>query len=327
MVYLSAIDLSGDAGLIAIYLLTLNILFGLLLSTKYNPVKNWPYRRIDTVKIHNWTGYLALSVALLHPTLLLASTTAGFKLLDVIVPLWSPIQPFENTLGALALYTVAFTVVTSYFRFELGRKLWKSLHYGAYAAAVLFFVHGLLTDPELENNPFDPFDAEKVSIELCLLVVVAATVWRLRYALDLRKQVRFTVWDFDLALFPEAGPGGQAVGVLDGYLFNKTRSPVNLHSVSMAVRQNGVQQVRGPLRDSASDGYLEALRVPPRRGVNVSLYALFNGEEAQKLLDLTGLRRADFVGHFPDGKVFRTKLAGLKAFTNGHKRLNALTKR
>jgi hypothetical protein len=60
--------------------------------------------------------------------------------------------------------------------------------------------------------------------------------------------------------------------------------------------------------------------------MNVSLYALFNGEEVEKILDLTGLKRAEFIGHFPDGKVLRKKLAGLKALTNSRKRFKALRK-
>ena len=43
-------------------LLTLNILLGLLLSTRYNPQKQWPNRKIKIFKIHNWTGYTALAV-------------------------------------------------------------------------------------------------------------------------------------------------------------------------------------------------------------------------------------------------------------------------
>ena len=35
---MSAVDLSSYAGLAAMFLLTFNILLGLLLSTKYNPV-------------------------------------------------------------------------------------------------------------------------------------------------------------------------------------------------------------------------------------------------------------------------------------------------
>src|SRR6476659_3710189 len=110
------IELSNYAGLGAIGLLTLNILIGLLLSTKYNPVRRWPHRRVNTVKIHNWTGYAALSVALLHPTLILFSSTERFRIIDLVYPLHAPKQAVVNTFGAAALYLLIFTVVTSYFR-------------------------------------------------------------------------------------------------------------------------------------------------------------------------------------------------------------------
>ena len=177
---MTAIDLSSYCGLVAMSLLTVNILLGLLLSTNYNPVLQWPHRRIKIFKIHNWTAYIALSIALLHPIVLLASSTARFHLMDVFVPLWSPGQRLYNVLGALALYTVAFVVVTSYFRPQLGNRIWKKLHYAAYGAAAIFFTHGILTDPELKNQAIDPFDGEKVFIELCALLVIAGTIWRAR---------------------------------------------------------------------------------------------------------------------------------------------------
>lgn len=179
---MDAIDLSGYAGLIAIVLLTGNILLGLLISVRYNPKKRFPHKHINIFKIHNWTGYIALSVALLHPTLLLFSTTADFRILDLVFPVWSPSQPFENTLGAIALYTIAFVVVTSYYRVQIGRRLWKRLHYFAYAAATLFFIHGLLTDPRLKNSPFNPLDAEKILVEFCLALVLMGITLRVRYA-------------------------------------------------------------------------------------------------------------------------------------------------
>jgi len=48
---MSAIDLSSYFGLAAMTLLTLNILLGLVMSMKYNPVRNWPHRRINTFKL------------------------------------------------------------------------------------------------------------------------------------------------------------------------------------------------------------------------------------------------------------------------------------
>ncbi|MGI8545738.1 MAG: ferric reductase-like transmembrane domain-containing protein [Gemmatimonadaceae bacterium] len=181
---MTAIDASSYFGLAAISLLTLNILLGLLLSTKYNPVRRWPHRRINTLKLHNWTGYAALAVALVHPVLILFSSTAHFHVIDIVFPLKAPKQPYINTLGALALYVLIMTVVTSYFRFEIGRKLWKPLHFATYALFVLYAVHALLTDPNLKDAPFDPFDAEKVFVELCILLVVVGIGFRIRWQLQ-----------------------------------------------------------------------------------------------------------------------------------------------
>jgi predicted ferric reductase len=178
---MSATDLVSYAGLVAVGLLTLNVLIGLLMAVKYNPVRNWPHRRVNTFKIHNWTGYVALSVCVLHALLLLAVAKPVFTLVDVVLPVRSPLQPLENTLGAVALYAVAFVVVTSYFRLPLGRRLWKRLHYTAYGAALLFFVHGILTEPNLKGQPVDYLDGEKVYIELCMLAVLACAAWRVVY--------------------------------------------------------------------------------------------------------------------------------------------------
>jgi len=42
---LSAIELSSDIGLVAVFVLTANILLGLLLSVRYNPWTHWPHRK------------------------------------------------------------------------------------------------------------------------------------------------------------------------------------------------------------------------------------------------------------------------------------------
>jgi predicted ferric reductase len=180
---MTAIDLSNYAGLAAMTLLTLNILIGLVMSVKYNPVRDWPHHRINTFKIHNWTAYIALSIALLHPVLILFSSTAKFRLIDLFYPVNAPRQPWINVLGALALYSLIFVVVTSYFRLELGRKKWKTLHFTAYATALLLFVHGILTDPNLKDAPIDFLDGEKVYVELCALIVLIAAAMRIRWQL------------------------------------------------------------------------------------------------------------------------------------------------
>ena len=178
----TAIDVSSVVGLVAVGIFTAQILLGLLLSVGYNPIRQWPRLRFAKLfTFHNWLAYIGLSVAFVHPMILLASSTAGFRLFDIAVPIWSPTQPFPNTLGAIAFYLVTFVVVTSYFRTAFGRHRWKLLHYTSYAAALVFYVHGIAADPLLKNRPPDYIDAEKVYVEGCALAVVAATIWRFRY--------------------------------------------------------------------------------------------------------------------------------------------------
>jgi len=182
----SAIDISSVVGLTALGMFTAQILMGLLLSVGYNPIRHWPRQRwIKLFTLHNWLGYIGLATAATHALILLTAPSKSggqlFSLFDVLVPIWSPVQPFENTLGAAAFYLVSFVVLTSYFRRVFGHRQWKLLHYTAYAAAAVFFVHGVLADPLLQNRPVDWIDAEKVYVEGCALLVMAASIWRFNY--------------------------------------------------------------------------------------------------------------------------------------------------
>ena len=172
------IDLTAYAGLLAIGLLTLNLLLGLLLSTRYNPVASWPHQRLPLYDVHNWTGYVALAVVLVHPVLLLFSATAKFGWLDIVLPLWAPEQPIINTIGAFAAYALIFVVVTSYFRNRIGIRTWKVMHYTAYAVTVAFLAHSILTNPNLNDEPIDYLDGGKLFVEACTLIIVVAITWR-----------------------------------------------------------------------------------------------------------------------------------------------------
>jgi len=150
---------------VAVGFATLNVIIGSLIAMRYSPWRYWPHHRFNIFRIHTWTGYLLLVVCVLHPTTLLFSSTARFRLLDILYPVHSPSQPLENTIGATGLYCVAIVVITSYFRLRLGRRVWKAFHFVVYAAALALFWHGIFTDPNLKNSPVDPFDSEKVFIE------------------------------------------------------------------------------------------------------------------------------------------------------------------
>jgi predicted ferric reductase len=178
---MTPLDVSSDAALVAAVLLTVNILLGLLLSARYNTVVSWPHKRLPIFDIHNWTAYLALVLIGMHGVGLLFASEAKFRIVDLLWPIHSPKQTLYNCLGAATLYCLAVVVFTSYFRSKLGSRTWKKLHYTSYAAAALLFAHGIMTDPDLKNRPPDLLDGEKVLVEVCALIVIAATIWRIRY--------------------------------------------------------------------------------------------------------------------------------------------------
>ena len=138
--------------------------------------------RSNYFRLHNFSGYAALSLAVLHPIILLFDKTAKFRLLDLLYPVHSPSQPLDNTIGAVALYVVAIVVATSYLRIRLGRHLWKSFHFAVYAAAAALLWHSLFTDPALKNSPVDWLDGGKLFVEGCLVVILVLAALRYRHA-------------------------------------------------------------------------------------------------------------------------------------------------
>jgi methionine sulfoxide reductase heme-binding subunit len=181
---MTILDLSADVGLLAVVLATANICVGLLIAVRYSPWRLWPHRKINIFAIHKWTACLLLSSILIHPIILLFSRSARWRLIDIALPAWSPVQPVENTLGAGGLYLIVVVLLTSYFRLGLGRRRWKLFHYLVYAAAVCVFLHGVLADPQLKGLAIDPLDGEKVLVESCLLIVALSTAWAWRYRLN-----------------------------------------------------------------------------------------------------------------------------------------------
>lgn len=175
------LELTSYLGLASVYVLGVNVLFGLLMGIRYNPWRRWPHRRISLLELHNWTAYVGLALAAAHPIPLLFVDKPAFRFVDLVYPLHSPQQPVINTLGALALYLLAFTVITSIYRARIGRQRWKVLHYLTYVLALLFVIHGAWTDQHLNNSPVDLLDAEKAGILALGLVILLATLGRFRW--------------------------------------------------------------------------------------------------------------------------------------------------
>ncbi len=179
---ITLLDLVAYLGLAAVGAFTLNLFLGVLMAFRYSPVRRWPHRHFNYYALHKFCGYSALILAVAHALPLLLVRNPRFRLIDLVYPVHSPQQPLENTIGAGALYLLAFVVVTSYSRIQLGRRLWKAFHFSVYVLAVAVFWHALFTDPDLKGAPIAWSDGGKVFGEISALFVVVASLLRWRHA-------------------------------------------------------------------------------------------------------------------------------------------------
>lgn len=180
------LDVSAVLGLLAMVTLTLNVVMGIMLSTAYKTHSWWKKlpskcREIKLLTLHNWTAYIALVLIILHPLLLVADANTTFSLRHIFVPLSAPKQPVFVMLGSLAALAFIIVIITTQklIKRAMGFRLWKNVHLISYLTSLLFIVHGLIMDPLLKDRPTDWFDGEKLLCELCLLVLVLATAWRM----------------------------------------------------------------------------------------------------------------------------------------------------
>ena len=177
---MTLLDLCSYLGLGAVGAVTINLLLGMLMSLRYSPVRNWPHHHFNLFALHQWTAYAAVALTLTHPLVLLFISSPHFRTIDIVFPIHSPLQPKLNLAGAGALYLIVLVLVSSLLRTRLGRPLWRNLHYLVFPAALLLFLHSILTDPLLKDGNPDLLDGGKIFVEACTLVSFAATAVRYR---------------------------------------------------------------------------------------------------------------------------------------------------
>jgi predicted ferric reductase len=176
---MSLLDLCAYLGLGAAGSATMNLLLGLLIALRYSPVRHWLHRHFNLFRLHQWTAYLAVFLTLTHPVVLLFLGAPHFRLVDVLWPIHSPLQPKLNLAGAAALYLLLLVFVSSLLRTRIGRPVWRSLHYLVFPAAVLLLLHSILTDPDLKDGHPDLLDGGKIFVEAAALISFLAVIARI----------------------------------------------------------------------------------------------------------------------------------------------------
>ena len=172
---METIELSGIIGMAALAALSANLIVGIFIWSKQE--FKLPYG-ISFLQLHKFTGYSAAIAILLHVVLIPLDPKSGFTWGDLLLPAWTQHQPLANTFGSVAFYLIGIVVISSYYKDKIKLKLWRMLHFLSYFATIPLILHSIITDPKLEDRPIDWFDAEKLFVIFCCVVIAGLTSYR-----------------------------------------------------------------------------------------------------------------------------------------------------
>ena len=162
--------LTRGSGVVALLLLTASVVLGLLTSVRWES-RRWP--RFVVEGLHRNVSLVVLVFLAIHITTTVVDGFVPIGWLDVVMPFRAGYRPVWVGLGALAVDCLLAIVITSLFRVRIGPRVWRAVHWLAYACWPIALVHGLGTGTDSPQAWMLALDASSV------LAVLAALWWRI----------------------------------------------------------------------------------------------------------------------------------------------------
>ena len=160
-------------GAVAMVLLTATVVLGMGTTVRWkSPV--WP--RYISVPLHQNISLLIVCFLVVHIATAILDPFAKLGLKDALVPFSSWYRPLWLGLGVVASELVAALVVTSLLRKHISFKVWRFIHWSAYAAWPLGLLHGLGTGTDARMAWF--LWAQAMAV---LATWLALVFWRLSF--------------------------------------------------------------------------------------------------------------------------------------------------
>jgi hypothetical protein len=134
--------LTRATGVVALLLLTAAVAFGVLSSIRW---RSGRLPRFLVGGIHRNVTLIAIAFVLVHVVTTVADGYAPVGLRDAVIPFVSPYRPLWLGLGAVAFDLLLALVITSFLRMRLGFRMWRAVHWLAYASWPVALLHSLGT--------------------------------------------------------------------------------------------------------------------------------------------------------------------------------------
>jgi predicted ferric reductase len=162
--------LTRASGAVSLILLTIAVVVGILSIGRVQS-ERWPRFVIDGV--HRSSSLLAVAFLAIHVVTAALDTFAPISLLDSVIPFAGSYRPLWLGLGAVALDLMLAVTITSLLRQRIGRRLWRVVHWLAYATWPIAVVHSLGTGSDVRLAWL------QLTCAICGIAVIGAVLARI----------------------------------------------------------------------------------------------------------------------------------------------------
>lgn len=132
--------LTRGSGVVSLLVLTAALVLGITTATRWAN-ERWP--RFVVEGLHKNVSLLSLVFLGVHIVTAVADGYVPIRWLDVVVPFGSAYQPLWLGLGAVAVDLLVAVTLTSLLRVRIGHRVWRAVHWLAYACWPVAVLHGV----------------------------------------------------------------------------------------------------------------------------------------------------------------------------------------
>jgi methionine sulfoxide reductase heme-binding subunit len=164
---------SRATGVVSLVLLSAVMIIGILVN-RQGRLPGLP--RFAVLGLHRNLSLLAVAFVAVHVVTAVADSYVSISLAAAVIPFVSSYEPLWLGLGAVSLDLMAAVIVTSLLRRHIGRRVWRAVHWLAYASWPVAVVHGVYSSHDMQSGPL-------LYVALaCIAAVLGALGWRLVHA-------------------------------------------------------------------------------------------------------------------------------------------------
>jgi sulfoxide reductase heme-binding subunit YedZ len=161
---------SRATGVVSLLLLTAVMMLGILVN-RQGRLPGLP--RFAVTNLHRNLSLMAVMFVVIHVVTAVIDGYVSVPLISGVIPFTSGYEGFWLGLGAISLDLMLALIVTSLVRGHLSHRLWKAVHWAAYACWPVAFAHSLGSSTDMQRGPLLGLAV------LCAAALAAALIWRL----------------------------------------------------------------------------------------------------------------------------------------------------